>query len=59
MEPYDVENTKRAVESTMYERANWKLVLENNRECYHCAGNHRQDGYHNGNTGFQLDEKTH
>ena len=40
MEPYDVENTKLAVESTMYERANWKLVLENNRECYHCAGNH-------------------
>ena len=40
MEPYDVENTKLAVESTMYERANWKLVLENNRECYHCAGSH-------------------
>ena len=40
MEPYDVENTKLAVESNMYEKANWKLVLENNRECYHCAGNH-------------------
>ncbi|NVK40914.1 MAG: aromatic ring-hydroxylating dioxygenase subunit alpha [Oceanospirillaceae bacterium] len=40
MEPYDVENTKLAVESNMYEQANWKLVLENNRECYHCAGNH-------------------
>jgi Rieske 2Fe-2S family protein len=40
MEPYDVENTKLAAESTMYERANWKLVLENNRECYHCAGSH-------------------
>lgn len=40
MEPYDVENTKLAVESTMYERANWKLVLENNRECYHCSANH-------------------
>ncbi|MEO9276127.1 aromatic ring-hydroxylating dioxygenase subunit alpha [Marinomonas sp. 5E14-1] len=40
MEPYDVENTKLAVESTMYERANWKLVIENNRECYHCVGSH-------------------
>ncbi|RDL43050.1 Rieske (2Fe-2S) protein [Marinomonas piezotolerans] len=40
MAPYDVENTKLAAESNMYERANWKLVLENNRECYHCSGNH-------------------
>ncbi|GGO84715.1 (2Fe-2S)-binding protein [Marinobacterium nitratireducens] len=40
MAPYDVENTKLAVESNMYEQANWKLVLENNRECYHCAGSH-------------------
>lgn len=40
MEPYDVENTKLAVESNMYEKANWKLVLENNRECYHCSGSH-------------------
>ncbi len=40
MEPYDVENTKLAAESTMYERANWKLVLENNRECYHCSASH-------------------
>jgi len=40
MEPYDVENTKLAVESTMIEKANWKLVIENNRECYHCAGSH-------------------
>ncbi|MFT5720092.1 MAG: Rieske 2Fe-2S family protein [Motiliproteus sp.] len=40
MAPYDIENTKLAVESNMYEKANWKLVLENNRECYHCAANH-------------------
>lgn len=40
MEPYDVDNTKLAVESNMYEKANWKLVLENNRECYHCNGSH-------------------
>ena len=27
-------------ESTIVEHGNWKLVWENNRECYHCAGNH-------------------
>ncbi|HUD29734.1 MAG TPA: SRPBCC family protein, partial [Novosphingobium sp.] len=21
-------------------KANWKLVIENNRECYHCNGSH-------------------
>jgi glycine betaine catabolism A len=40
MEPYDMENTKIAVESNLLEDANWKLVIENNRECYHCAGSH-------------------
>jgi Rieske 2Fe-2S family protein len=40
MAPYDVENTKLAVESNMHEQANWKLVIENNRECYHCAASH-------------------
>jgi len=40
MEPYDMENTKVAVESRLMEQANWKLVMENNRECYHCNGSH-------------------
>jgi len=40
MEPYDMENTKVAVQTTLMEKANWKLVLENNRECYHCGGSH-------------------
>ncbi len=40
MEPYDMENTKVAVESSTVEKANWKLVMENNRECYHCANGH-------------------
>src|SRR5262249_26121321 len=26
--------------STIVEEGNWKLVWENNRECYHCARNH-------------------
>lgn len=40
MEPYDMENAKVAAESQLVENANWKLVLENNRECYHCNGSH-------------------
>ncbi len=40
MEPYDMENTKVAAESSTVEAANWKLVMENNRECYHCANGH-------------------
>lgn len=40
LEPYDVENLKVAVQTDIVEDANWKLVLENNRECYHCNGSH-------------------
>jgi Rieske 2Fe-2S family protein len=38
--PHDLANSKVAHESTIVEHGNWKLVWENNRECYHCAGNH-------------------
>lgn len=38
--PHDLANSKVAHESTIIEKANWKLVWENNRECYHCSGNH-------------------
>ncbi|MHA6908908.1 aromatic ring-hydroxylating oxygenase subunit alpha [Ralstonia pseudosolanacearum] len=38
--PYDLQHTKIAFESEIIENGNWKLVIENNRECYHCAGTH-------------------
>jgi Rieske 2Fe-2S family protein len=38
--PHQLENTKVAHTQTLLERANWKLVIENNRECFHCAGSH-------------------
>lgn len=38
--PHQPDRTKVAYVSTIIENANWKLVIENNRECYHCAGNH-------------------
>ncbi|MTI43014.1 Rieske 2Fe-2S family protein [Roseibium hamelinense] len=38
--PHDLGNAKVAYESSIIEEGNWKLVWENNRECYHCGGNH-------------------
>lgn len=38
--PHDFANAKVALESTLVERANWKLVMENARECYHCSARH-------------------
>jgi len=38
--PHHLADAKVAVESTIVENGNWKLVWENNRECYHCRPNH-------------------
>jgi glycine betaine catabolism A len=38
--PHEVRNTKIAHQEDLIEPGNWKLTMENNRECYHCAGNH-------------------
>lgn len=40
LEPHDLDNAKIAVEVTIIEDANWKLVMENNRECFHCNVGH-------------------
>ena len=37
---HNLRNAKVAFESTLVERGNWKLVMENARECYHCATSH-------------------
>ena len=37
---YDLEKCKVAVQDNLIEHANWKLVMENNRECYHCDAGH-------------------
>jgi glycine betaine catabolism A len=37
---YDIQYSKIAHESEIIENGNWKLVIENNRECYHCAATH-------------------
>ncbi len=38
--PHNLTDAKVAHETTIIEKGNWKLVWENNRECYHCAANH-------------------
>ncbi|MEN5036941.1 aromatic ring-hydroxylating dioxygenase subunit alpha [Pseudomonas sp. TWI929] len=38
--PHYLEDCKVAFESNLVEKGNWKLVFENNRECYHCDGTH-------------------
>ncbi len=38
--PSGLKEAKVAHTSTIVEKGNWKLVIENNRECYHCGGSH-------------------
>lgn len=38
--PHRLDRAKVALKSTLVEHANWKLVMENARECYHCATGH-------------------
>ncbi|HUZ65224.1 MAG TPA: aromatic ring-hydroxylating dioxygenase subunit alpha [Acetobacteraceae bacterium] len=36
--PHDLPNLKVAATIDLIEHGNWKLTIENNRECYHCGG---------------------
>ena len=38
--PYELPKTKIACQKDIIEACNWKLVIENNRECLHCNSNH-------------------
>ncbi len=38
--PHRWADAKLAFESVLVEQANWKLVMENARECYHCSTSH-------------------
>lgn len=39
-EPLNFRDLKLAATDTLIEAANWKLVMENGRECYHCPTGH-------------------
>ena len=38
--PHGMDDVKVAHAQVIVEHSNWKLVMENNRECYHCVGAH-------------------
>jgi Rieske 2Fe-2S family protein len=38
LEPHHLAQAKVAAQVDIVEDGNWKLVMENNRECYHCEG---------------------
>jgi glycine betaine catabolism A len=38
--PHRLLDAKLAFENVLIERGNWKLAMENARECYHCAASH-------------------
>jgi Rieske 2Fe-2S family protein len=40
LEPHELTRAKVVHTATLVERANWKLVMENARECYHCRAGH-------------------
>lgn len=40
LKPHRLQHAKVAHRSSIVEAGNWKLVLENNRECYHCSASH-------------------
>ena len=52
---YNLEKLKVAVQDDYIEDANWKLVMENNRECYHCDVGHPELISVLGTTGFGKD----
>ena len=41
LRPHALERAKVALEVDLIEEGNWKLVMENSRECYHCATQHK------------------
>ena len=42
LQPYRLRSARLAHQSVLLEKANWKLVMENARECYHCHVGHPQ-----------------
>ena len=38
--PHRLADCKVALQEDIIEHGNWKLTMENNRECYHCVANH-------------------
>ena len=56
LKPFEINRSKVAATKHYTLRANWKLVAENFRECYHCGGAHPE--YCNAVLGANLREDT-
>ena len=42
LRPHALQTAKVALEERIVVQGNWKLMMENSRECYHCAAEHRE-----------------
>jgi Rieske 2Fe-2S family protein len=58
LERHRPEHTKVVATHHYTVRANWKVLVENNRECYHCAGNHPEFCLSNYELGMSGDTRT-
>ncbi|MEQ3554429.1 aromatic ring-hydroxylating dioxygenase subunit alpha [Pseudonocardia nematodicida] len=56
--PHGLDRARVAVRDTYTVRANWKTIVENNRECYHCQGNHPEFLLSNYQLGAHGDVRT-
>lgn len=56
--PHGLADARVAVRDTYRVRANWKTLVENNRECYHCRGAHPEFTLSNFDLGTHGDPRT-
>ena len=56
--PHGLADTRVVVRYSYRVAANWKTLVENNRECYHCAGSHPEFSLSNFDVGMNGDVRT-
>jgi glycine betaine catabolism A len=56
--PHGLADARIAVRHRYRVAANWKTLVENNRECYHCAGSHPEFSLSNFDIGMNGDVRT-
>jgi Rieske 2Fe-2S family protein len=57
MAPHELTRTQVAARHNYTVQANWKLLIENNRECYHCRGAHPEFCLSNYDFGLPGDKR--
>jgi glycine betaine catabolism A len=58
LRPHGLERAKVAVRDSYEVRANWKVLVENNRECYHCRVSHPEFCMSNYDLGLPGDSRS-